>query len=76
MAKGNSKHRKNHKQKLQARKEKIQQEKNRMQKMQKNFIMELIKREQEKGMFNDNPTIQPAGPIVDTNVQIIDGPSI
>ena len=42
MAKGNSKHRKNHKQKLQARKDKIQQDKNRMQKMQKEFIMNLI----------------------------------
>jgi hypothetical protein len=74
MAKGNSKHRKNHKQKLQARKNKMTQDKNRMDKMRKDFIMNLIKKEQDKGMFNDNPTIQPVGPVTDT--QIIEGPSI
>lgn len=75
MAKGNSKHRKNHKQKLLARKNKIAQDKNRMDKLRKEFIMNLIKKEQDKGMFNDNPTIQPVGPIVD-GTQIIEGPSI
>ena len=46
---GNSRHRKGHKEKLQARKNKMQQEKNKAQKMQKEFIMNLIKQEQEKG---------------------------
>jgi hypothetical protein len=66
-----SKHRKNHKKKLQARKTKVGDQKNKMQKMQKEFIMNMIKKEQEKGMFNDNPTIQPSGPSVG-----IEGPSI
>jgi hypothetical protein len=69
---GNSKHRKNHKQKLQARKEKIQQEKNKAQKIQKEFIMNLIKKEQERGMYNDVPTIQP----VESISTQIEGPSI
>ena len=68
---GNSKHRKDHKKKLQARKNKMQQEKNRMQKMQKDFLMNLIKKEQDKGMFNDNPTIPPM-----VNNPVIEGPSI
>jgi len=71
---GNSKHRKDHKKKVQARKNKMQQDKNRMQKMQKEFIMNLIKKEQEKGMYNDNPMIQPVGPSTDN--QIVEGPSI
>ena len=70
---GNSKHRKNHKQKVQARKNRLLQEKNRMEKMKKEFLMNLIKREQEKGLFNDNQTIQPVGPIVGG---MVEGPSI
>lgn len=55
--------RKNHKKKLAARKNRMLQEKNRMKKMQKQFFDNLIKQEQEKGMFNDNPTIQPVSPV-------------
>jgi hypothetical protein len=65
-----SKHRKNHKQKLQARKNKLGDEKKKAQKFQMEFINNLIKQEQEKGMFNNNPTIGP----IDT--PIIEGPSI
>lgn len=46
---GNSKHRKNHKKKLQARKNRIEQQKNRVQKLQREFIMNLINQEKEKG---------------------------
>lgn len=69
---GNTKHRKNHKQKLQARKDRIKQEKNKVQKMQKDFIMNLIKKEQEKGMFDNIPTINPAG----LEGTVIEGPTI
>jgi len=69
---GNTKHRKNHKQKLQARKERIKQDKNKVQKMQKEFIMNLIKKEQEKGMFDNIPTITPQG----LEGTVIEGPTI
>lgn len=61
-----SKHRKNHKQKLQARKNRIAGEKAQAQKMQREFIMNLIKQEQEKGAFNNTTNIN--------NDPIIDGP--
>jgi hypothetical protein len=68
-----SRQRKNHKQKVQARNNRIANEKSRAQKMQREFIMNLIKQEQEKGLFENAPTIE-QGPIVDG--PIIDGPSI
>ncbi len=70
---GNTKHRKDHKKKVLARKNRMKQEQNRMDKMKREFISNLIKREQEKGMFNENPTIQPVGPGNDLPVI---GPSI
>lgn len=60
-----------------------------MEKMQKEFLMNLIKQEQEKGMFENNPSIN--GPIVgdgpmfdgqsladrfDFGSPMIDGPTI
>jgi len=69
---GNSRHRKGHKEKLQQRKNKMQQEKNKAQKMQKEFIMNLIKKEQEKGMFENNPII----PSAIADATIIEGPTI
>jgi hypothetical protein len=73
---GVSKHRKNHKKKLAQRKEQVAQEKARYQKAQKEFIMNLIKQEQQKGMFENNPMINPGvdGPV--TEGPIIEGPSI
>lgn len=70
---GNSKQRKGHKEKLQQRKLKLQHEKNRAQKMQKEFLMNLIKQEQAKGMFDNNPTISPTSPS-DSPINI-EGPS-
>lgn len=67
-----SKHRKNHKQKVQARNNRIANEKVRAQKIQREFIMNLIKEEQSKGMFENTPSIN--SPIIDT--PIIEGPSI
>jgi NADH:ubiquinone oxidoreductase subunit E len=69
-----SKHRKNHKQKAQARNNKILNEKAREKKMQREFIMDLIKKEQEKGLFNNTPAINAVSPITDGPT--IDGPSI
>lgn len=73
----NTKHRKDHKKKLAARKDRLAQEKAKAQKYQKEFIMNLIKQEQEKGLFENNPTIDGPmidGPIIDST--IIEGPSI
>lgn len=76
-----SKHRKNHKKKLKARQDKLKQEKSKMQKMQREFIMNLIKQEQEKGLFNNTPNIEQgvgSGPIIEgpTVGPVIEGPSI
>ncbi len=70
----NSKHRKNHKQKVEARKKRLAQEKTRNEKMQREFIMNLIKQEQEKGLFNNTPNLSENGPVIDG--PIIDGPVI
>ena len=69
-----SKHRKNHKQKVQARRVRLESEKARAQKLQREFIMNLIKEEQSKGMFENTPAISTDGPVVDG--PIIDGPSL
>jgi hypothetical protein len=68
----NSKHRKDHKKKLAARKNRLANEKAQAQKYQKEFIMNLIKEEKEKGMFENTPSIN--GPISDG--PIIEGPAI
>jgi glycyl-tRNA synthetase beta subunit len=75
-----SKHRKNHKEKLEARKKRLADEKKKTEKFQREFIMNLIKQEQEKGLFDNTQTLNPTegpvlnGPIVDG--PLIDGPSI
>jgi hypothetical protein len=67
---GNTKHRKNHKKKLQARKNKLVQDKNRIQKLQKEFIMNLIEKEKAKGMYENNPSIS------QSSDGVIEGPTI
>ena len=76
-----SKHRKNHKQKLEARKKRLADEKKKREKYQRDFIMNLIKQEQEKGLFENTQNLSEVtegpltgGPIIDG--PIIDGPSI
>lgn len=65
---------KEHRKKIQARNNKIKQQKDKTQKMQRDFIMNLIKQEQEKGMFENMPTINPVdGTQIDTTIE---GPSI
>lgn len=68
---GKSKHRKDHKKKVQARNNRIQQQKNRMQKLQREFIMNLINQEKEKGLFENTPSIG-----TDIQGPIIEGPTI
>lgn len=65
---------KEHRKKIQARNAKLKNEMKKVEKMKKDFIMNLIKQEQEKGMFENNPTISPLnGPSIDTTLE---GPSI
>jgi len=73
-----SKHRKNHKQKVAARNLRISHEKRKTEKMQREFIMNLIKQEQEKGLFdNTTPFAQDGGLIIDgpmVDGLMMDGP--
>jgi hypothetical protein len=66
-----SKARKNHKQKVAARRVAVKNETAKAQKFQREFIENLIKQEQEKGMFNNNPTLDPL-----LNGPIIEGPTL
>lgn len=66
-----SKARKNHKQKVAARRVAVKNEAAKAQKFQREFIENLIKQEQEKGMFNNNPTLDPI-----LNGPIIEGPTL
>lgn len=76
---GKSRNRKDHKKKVAARNNRISQQKRQIEKMQKQFLMDLIKREQEKGAFEnttpvDNPVI--ANPTLETPSIDIQGPQI
>lgn len=48
---------KEHRKRVQARNLRIEQEKKKREKFQREFIMNLIKQEQEKGMFDNNPNL-------------------
>lgn len=66
-----SRHRKNHKQKANARRIEIENQKRRSKKQQHDFLMNLIKQEQEKGSFDGTPNIN-----LDKLDLSIEGPSI
>jgi hypothetical protein len=71
-----SKNRKNHKVKVANRNSKIEQQKKKLEKQKKEFIMNLIKQEQEKGMFDNTSTISPIDDQTsDLNIKN-EGPSI
>lgn len=73
----NTKHRKNHKQKLAARNNRLANDKVRAQKAQREFIMNLIKQEQERGAFEN--TVAVDGQVIDapvTDDRVIEGPSL
>jgi hypothetical protein len=69
-----TKHRKNHKQKLAARNNRLAEQKTKAQKLQRNLIMDLIKKEQEKGLFDNTTSINSIDGISDG--PIIEGPAI
>lgn len=52
-----SRNRKDHKKKVNARNKRINDDKKRMKNAQNEFLKELIKREQEKGSFDDTQSI-------------------
>lgn len=66
---------KEHRKKVQARNAKLKQQKSKVEKMQREFIMNLIKQEQEKGMFENNQIVNPTidVPSIDPTIE---GPSI
>jgi len=60
-----SKNRKGHKEKVLARKNRLDQQKNKIEKMKREFINEVIKAEKEKGLFdNVVNTDSASGPII------------
>jgi len=66
---------KEHRKKVQARNLRLKNDQRRREKFQREFIMNLIKQEQEKGLYENNPSID--GPITDGPVlggPVIDGP--
>jgi len=70
---------KEHRRKIQARNNKIKQDKDRAQKFQREFIMNIIKQEQEKGLFENNQDVNKiVSPIdaIQTDSTQIEGPSI
>lgn len=77
-----SKARKNHKQKVAARNVAVKNESARVQKAQKEFIMNLIKQEQEKGLFDNTQAGPMSGPMIgggplsfDGDLLTFDGPT-
>ena len=69
---------KEHRKKVQARNAKLKQENRKREKFQREFIMNLIKQEQEKGMFENNLNVE-GGPVLDGPVlggPILDGPTL
>jgi hypothetical protein len=71
-----SRNRKDHKKKVANRNLKIKNDKKRVEKAQREFIMDLIKKEQANGAFENTPDISiVGGPDVD-GTPTIDGPSI
>jgi hypothetical protein len=71
-----SKNRKNHKKKVAARNQRLKEQKARTEKFQREFIMNLIKQEQEKGLFENTQTLTD-GPVLDGPVldgPVLDGP--
>jgi hypothetical protein len=74
---GKSKNRKDHKKKSAARTERLKVEKRRQEKLQREFIMNLIEQEKNKGMFDNLPQMSPANPSSDVpSIDLTQGPII
>jgi hypothetical protein len=71
-----AKHRKNHKKKAQSFKTKQLDNKRKSEKLQRDFIMNLIEQEKQKGMFENNPTINPILPTEGNQIDLTQGPLI
>ncbi len=67
-----SKQRKNHKQKVSERNSNLENAKKQAQKAQREFINNLIKKEQESGKFDNNPELKE----LVNNAIIVDGPTL
>jgi hypothetical protein len=65
---------KEHKKKVSKRNDRIKQERNRMDKIQKDFLMQLINMEKEKGAFNS--PVQPMSGFDVPNLSDFNGPQI
>jgi uncharacterized membrane protein len=68
-----AKQRKNHKQKVKARNERISQDKRKYEKAQREMLMKLIEQEKQNGMFNNLPQINPEITLDGTQIE---GPTI
>lgn len=68
-----SKLRKGHKKRVAARNLKISQKKKSMEKAQKEFLMDLIKKEQEKGAFENTESVDGKD---DVSINEVQGPQI
>ena len=66
-----SKGKKDHRKKVQARNQRLAEQKRKNEKFQREFIMNLIKQEQEKGLFNNPQSISQ-----DPNATVLDGPML
>jgi hypothetical protein len=72
-----SRHRKNHKQKAAARKQRLINEKKSFEKKQRDFIMQLIEQEKQRGLFEENTNGSIDMPIFNgVEESIIEGPTI
>ena len=72
-----AKHRKNHKKKAQSFKTKQQDNKRRAEKLQREFIMKLIEKEKEKGMFDNTPSVNSiTSPVDGPQIDLTQGPLI
>ena len=71
-----SKNRKNHKKKVAARNKRIADNKRSVEKAQREFIMEMIKKEQENGAFDNTPSINIDGPVDAPLIEPTEGPSL
>lgn len=72
MGKGAKEHRK----KVEARNGRLKNDKDKLEKMKREFIMKLIEQEKQKGMFENNPTIDPINPADPSINTTIEGPQI
>ena len=72
MGKGAKEHRK----KVDARNGRLKNDKAKLEKMKREFIMKLIEQEKQKGMFENNPTIDPINPTDPSIDTTLEGPQI